>query len=72
MSAEPDCHACADRLQWKERMFVGMILCPDCGNKRCPKASDHQLGCTRSNEPGQPGSIYPIFSAGVSGREHTE
>jgi hypothetical protein len=35
-----------------------MILCPECGNKRCPKASDHRLTCTDSNEPGQPGSVY--------------
>jgi hypothetical protein len=35
-----------------------MILCPKCGNKRCPKASDHRLECTGSNVPGQPGSIY--------------
>jgi len=36
-----------------------MILCPTCGNKRCPKAGDHNLACTGSNEPGQPGSAYP-------------
>lgn len=35
-----------------------MITCPDCGCKRCPKASDHALACTDSNEPGQPGSVY--------------
>lgn len=35
-----------------------MILCPDCGNKRCPKATDHRLACTNSNAPGQPGSRY--------------
>lgn len=35
-----------------------MILCPDCGNKRCPRASDHRFGCTGSNEPGQPGSRF--------------
>lgn len=35
-----------------------MVLCPECGNKRCPKASDHALECTGSNEPGQPGSVY--------------
>lgn len=35
-----------------------MIVCPKCGNKRCPHASDHDLKCTSSNEPGQPGSIY--------------
>ena len=35
-----------------------MIVCGECGNKRCPKASDHRLACTNSNEPGQAGSIY--------------
>lgn len=35
-----------------------MLLCPTCGNKRCPKATDHDLACTDSNEPNQPGSIY--------------
>lgn len=35
-----------------------MILCPECGNKRCPHASDHDLDCTNSNEPGQKGSIF--------------
>ncbi len=35
-----------------------MILCPICGNKRCPHAADHDLACTGSNEPGQPGSAY--------------
>lgn len=35
-----------------------MVVCPTCGNKRCPKASDHRHECTGSNEPGQPGSIY--------------
>ena len=27
--------------------------CPTCGNKRCPKVSDHDNRCTGSNEPGQ-------------------
>ena len=35
-----------------------MIVCPTCGNKRCPHATDHNLECTGSNEPGQPGSRY--------------
>ena len=35
-----------------------MILCPVCGNKRCPHASDHDLPCTGSNDPGQAGSVY--------------
>lgn len=36
-----------------------MVLCPTCGNKRCPHANDHNNDCTDSNEPGQPGSSYP-------------
>jgi len=35
-----------------------MVVCPVCGNKRCPKASDHELACTGSNAPGQKGSVY--------------
>lgn len=35
-----------------------MILCPTCGNKRCPHANHHDNGCTGSNEPDQPGSAY--------------
>jgi hypothetical protein len=38
-----------------------MVLCATCGNKRCPHAADHELACTDSNEPGQPGSNYPAF-----------
>jgi hypothetical protein len=37
-----------------------MIVCPTCGNKRCPHASDHRYECTQSNEPGQPGSVYAL------------
>ncbi|WP_036759396.1 hypothetical protein [Photobacterium halotolerans] len=33
-------------------------VCGVCGNKRCPKATDHRYECTGSNEPGQIGSIY--------------
>ncbi|MDM8056565.1 hypothetical protein [Klebsiella aerogenes] len=35
------------------------VVCPDCGNKRCPRANDHRNSCTWSNEPGQEGSAYP-------------
>lgn len=35
-----------------------MEVCPNCGNKRCPRATDPALPCTGSNEPGQPGSRY--------------
>jgi len=35
-----------------------MILCSECGNKRCPKATHHELQCTNSNAPNQAESIY--------------
>ncbi|MEG7606708.1 hypothetical protein [Citrobacter braakii] len=35
------------------------VVCPDCGNKRCPRANDHRNDCTGSNEPGQAGSVCP-------------
>ena len=31
----------------------GMVLCPACGNKRCPAATHHDYTCTGSNLPGQ-------------------
>ena len=34
------------------------IVCPTCGNKRCPHANDHRHACTGSNDPGQAGSAY--------------
>jgi hypothetical protein len=35
-----------------------MVLCPECGNKRCPRATDHRNACSGSNELGQAGSAY--------------
>ena len=35
------------------------VVCPECGNKRCPRANDHRNACTGSNAPGQDGSAYP-------------
>jgi hypothetical protein len=54
------CHKCNEHNTVNGLPFsmTQMILCPECGNKRCPKASDHQLDCTGSNEPNQPGSVY--------------
>lgn len=51
-----------------------MIVCPDCGNKRCPKANDHRNACTNSNAVGQKGSswehVKPLDAASVDeGRE---
>ena len=44
-----------------EPLFQPMIVCLCCGNKRCPKATDHRLACTQSNDPGQPGSIFAPY-----------
>lgn len=53
----PDCWCRACRpITLTDMRFV---VCPDCGNKRCPHANDHRNGCTGSNEPGQEGSAYP-------------
>lgn len=35
-----------------------MIVCKNCGNKRCPKATNCDLECTNSNELGQVSSSY--------------
>jgi hypothetical protein len=48
------CYNCAT----PEYRMSHMIVCPTCGNKRCPKSTDHNLACTNSNDPGQPGSRY--------------
>lgn len=54
------CQACCKAETGLEHLFL-MAVCPTCGNKRCPKASDHMLECTGSNEPGQPGSLYSYY-----------
>lgn len=40
-----------------------MVLCPECGNKRCPRATDHRNACSGSNELGQAGSAYTAHLA---------
>ncbi|HHI3838279.1 TPA: hypothetical protein ACP487_003572 [Klebsiella pneumoniae] len=55
--ANPDCWCRTCRpVVLNDMRFV---VCPDCGNKRCPRANDHRNACTGSNEPGQEGSAYP-------------
>lgn len=39
-------------------LMTVFVVCPICGNKRCPHATDHRNECTGSNEPGQAGSVY--------------
>jgi hypothetical protein len=59
------CHACDDAFprfddfgpihgQWRILRFV---VCPTCGNKRCPRAAWHRYKCTDSNDVGQSGEL---------------
>lgn len=53
----PDCwcHTCRPVTMGDMRF----VVCPECGNKRCPHTNDHNNACIGSNEPGQEGSAYP-------------
>jgi hypothetical protein len=54
------CHACRDANETPmQKLTRRMVLCPACGNKRCPQASDCTYACTGSNEPGQVGTATP-------------
>lgn len=71
MSSQCECHRCVKEQNLGSTVAgiflplsaTKMILCPTCGNKRCPHASDHDLACTGSNEPGQAGSVCRHVSA---------
>ncbi len=64
------CEACRKQVMEGSTEFflhIRMIVCPNCGNKRCPKATDHRHKCTRSNAVGQTAefedsnsTIYPL------------
>ena len=43
------CHVCFDKSG--QTFLDRMILCSECGNKRCPKATNHALPCTNNNNP---------------------
>jgi len=45
------CRKCNPNAWW-------MVVCHECGNKRCPHATDHHHPCTGSNDPDQKGSVY--------------
>jgi hypothetical protein len=49
------CHTCRPVTMTDMRF----VVCPECGNKRCPHANDHRHACSGSNKPGQEGSAYP-------------
>jgi hypothetical protein len=56
------CYECAKGQTCEHTGFplvlVIFIPCPECDNKRCPKATNHRHECTASNAPGQEGSRY--------------
>lgn len=52
-----DCIRCWENRENKG-IFRPFIVCPACGNKRCPKDSFHGHPCSDSNESGQNGSYY--------------
>src|SRR5215217_4959738 len=39
-----------------------MIVCTNCGNKRCPHAWNHRYKCTGSNETDQVPELLPGFT----------
>lgn len=67
-SFDLDCWHCYEAAeesgQLKPDQFPIMWVCPQCGNKRCPRATHHDNACTGSNEPGQEGSRYGDPKAG--------
>ena len=58
------CRTCKPNLPFQitpDGSLIGaqrFIVCDICGNKRCPHATNCELNCTNSNEPGQKGSFY--------------
>jgi len=56
------CHTCRP-IDATDPESVYMRLCGLCGNKRCPKATDHNNECSGSNDAGQIGSIYGVVDS---------
>lgn len=50
-----------DKCNPPQDLYRRFTMCPICGNKRCPKGTDHELECTNSNEPGQKGSSWENY-----------
>ncbi len=65
---DADC-VCIRCQQQRGPFRTRMNLCSVCGNKRCPKGTDHRNECSGSNSPGQIGSDYP---ARDDANSHTE
>ena len=63
-----DCLQCFEDAGDRPRI---MILCPTCGNKRCPKAENHRYKCTASNEPDQVGQFEDMVDCFTHAVFHT-
>jgi hypothetical protein len=56
-----DCGKCRECLKNKRDedgwpvLLTTFVVCQQCGNKRCPKADDHNFKCSGSNELNQVG-----------------
>jgi hypothetical protein len=61
------CRTCNEEITYCGMPFnsTHFTACPDCGNKRCPRASNHLFECTNSNEPGQIGKLLGAPEAGT-------
>ena len=46
-----ECYTCLDdhNAGMENPVLYRMIVCVLCGNKRCPKSTDHEAKCTNSN-----------------------
>ena len=63
LSNDDNCGKCYDCLDdpdagLENPTLTKFIACVNCGNKRCPKATNHCNECTNSNAPNQPGSRF--------------
>lgn len=53
------CWTCVEKhVDFSKGIFMPFVVCPECGNKRCPKAMFHENECTDSNAMSQPGSRF--------------
>lgn len=55
---DPNGCRCWDCLKARGVDIWWFHVCPKCGCKRCPHATNHVHGCTQSNLSGQPGSRF--------------
>lgn len=42
-------------------VFPGFVVCPECGDKRCPHGDDHREACTHAPPEPPPGRVRRIL-----------